>query len=198
MNKQEFLARLRQDLCGLPQEDREERITFYSEMIDDRMEEGLSEEDAVAAVDTLEEPAAEALQNISPRTETDKPRRRRVPWEIALLVLGAPVWVPLLLAMAAVACSLYVSLWSVAVSLWSVFASFVACGACATALGIGFAIGGSVNVAAGLAMSGTGLILLGLAIFCFFGCRAASIGLVRLTKAAAAKIGIRLAKKEAV
>ena len=52
MNKQEFLSRLRKQLKGL--EDKEERITFYSEMIDDRMEEGLSEEEAVAAVGSLD------------------------------------------------------------------------------------------------------------------------------------------------
>ena len=48
MNKQEFLDELRKGLCGLPSEDIEERINFYSEMIDDRMEEGLTEEESVA------------------------------------------------------------------------------------------------------------------------------------------------------
>ena len=44
MNKQEFLAGLRKGLSGLPQEDIEERLLFYSEMIDDRIEEGMEEE----------------------------------------------------------------------------------------------------------------------------------------------------------
>ena len=39
MNKQEFLMRLREGLSGLPQNEIEERLTFYSEMIDDRIEE---------------------------------------------------------------------------------------------------------------------------------------------------------------
>ena len=55
MNKQEFLDRLRKGLSGLPQAEREERLLFYSEMIDDRMEEGLTEEEAVAALGSLEE-----------------------------------------------------------------------------------------------------------------------------------------------
>ena len=46
MNKQEFLNQLRSGLNGLPHEEIEERVMFYSEMIDDRVEEGLSEEDA--------------------------------------------------------------------------------------------------------------------------------------------------------
>ena len=50
MNKQEFLAELRKRLSGLPQADIEERIVFYSEMIDDRTEEGSTEEEAVSAI----------------------------------------------------------------------------------------------------------------------------------------------------
>ena len=38
MTKQKFLARLREGLRGLPEADIEERLTFYGEMLDDRME----------------------------------------------------------------------------------------------------------------------------------------------------------------
>ena len=37
MDQQEFLNSLRKELSGLPQEDIEERLTFYSEMIEDRI-----------------------------------------------------------------------------------------------------------------------------------------------------------------
>ena len=45
MRKQEFLDTLRSRLSGLPRQELEERLAFYGEMIDDRMEEGLSEAD---------------------------------------------------------------------------------------------------------------------------------------------------------
>ena len=45
MNKQEFFEQLRKGLSGLPKDDIEERLTFYKEMIEDRIEDGLSEED---------------------------------------------------------------------------------------------------------------------------------------------------------
>ena len=38
MCKQDFLDELRAKLIGLPKQELEERLTFYSEMIDDRME----------------------------------------------------------------------------------------------------------------------------------------------------------------
>ena len=64
MNKQEFLAQLRNALSGLPKDDIEERIEFYSEMIEDRIEEGLSEEEAIAAVGTVEEIAGQVIAEV--------------------------------------------------------------------------------------------------------------------------------------
>ena len=37
MNKEEFLNELKKGLSGIPENDRNERVTFYSEMIDDRI-----------------------------------------------------------------------------------------------------------------------------------------------------------------
>ena len=50
MTKQEFIIKLTLELHGLPKADIEERVGFYSEMIDDRIEAGLSEEEAVADI----------------------------------------------------------------------------------------------------------------------------------------------------
>ena len=55
MNKQEFLSLLKQKLSKLPKQEIKERITFYSEMIDDRVEEGLSEEEAVLEIGNIDE-----------------------------------------------------------------------------------------------------------------------------------------------
>ena len=48
MSKTEFLTELKKALEGLPEEDIEKSLEYYSEMIDDRIEDGLSEEEAVA------------------------------------------------------------------------------------------------------------------------------------------------------
>ena len=50
MNKAEFLNELRTKLNGLPQSDIEERVSFYTEMIDDRVEDGMTEEEAVEQI----------------------------------------------------------------------------------------------------------------------------------------------------
>ena len=168
MTKREFL----EQLAGkLPQEEREERLAFYSEMIDDRMEEGLTEEEAVASIDVAEENIPE---------EKPKSKRKWTAGETVLLVLGSPVWVSLLIAAFAVVFSLYASLWAILISFWAVFGSMVACGVCLSLAGAGFAVG--VNVPSGLAMLGCGFVCGGLSIFCFYGCHWATKATVHLTQ----------------
>ena len=53
MTKLQFLLALHDKLTGLPRDEVEERLNFYSEMIEDRMEDGLSEEEAVAAIGSV-------------------------------------------------------------------------------------------------------------------------------------------------
>lgn len=196
MNKQEFLARLRSGLCGLPQEDIEERVTFYSEMIDDRMEEGFSEAEAVAQigpVDTIisqivaEVPLAKLVK------EKITPKKKLGVWEIILLVLGSPIWLSLLIVVFAVVLAIYVSLWSVIVSLWAVFASLIGCALGGIVAGMGFVFGG--NGLTGIAMIGAGIVCAGLSVFMIFGCKAATKGILLTTKKFALWIKNRFVKK---
>ncbi len=197
MSKQEFLAQLRKGLSGLPRDDIEERLTFYSEMIDDRMEEGLSEEEAVSAVGSVAEIVAQVVAD-TPLAKIAKERirnkRRLSAGEIVLLALGSPIWLSLGVAAFAVILSLYVSLWAVIISLWAVFASLAAC-----SIGGVFAciiITASGNGASGVAMLAAGMVCAGLSIFTFYGCNAVTKGTLILTKKMAIWIKNRFIKKE--
>ena len=64
MTKMQFLMALHDALSGLPRDEIEERLNFYTEMIEDRIEEGLSEEQAVAAVGSVEEIASQIAREI--------------------------------------------------------------------------------------------------------------------------------------
>ena len=183
MTKLKFLLALNEKLAGYPQKDVEERLSFYSEMIEDRMEEGLSEEDAVAAVGSVDEIAAQIAAELSSEKKeqgSKKPKQRLRIWEIVLLVLGSPVWLSLLVSAFAVVFSLYVSLWSIVISLWAVFLSFVICIPASAVFGIGVAIVGYVY--SGIATIAAGLVLGGLSVFLFFGCKAATKAMAELTK----------------
>ncbi len=183
MNKTEFLFELGQCLVGLPKDDITEKLSFYSEMIDDRIEDGVSEEDAVAGLGSPEKIAEEIIKDY-PLTklvkEKVKPKRQIKAWEIVLLVLGAPIWLTLGIVLLSVVFTLYAVMWSLVAVAWAVFGTFVACG-------IGFVVGGIITIACGGAVSGIllialGLVLSGVSIFIFFGCGAVTDGMAWLTK----------------
>ena len=197
MTKINFLLSLNEKLSGLPRSDVEERLNFYSEMIEDRIEEGLSEEEAVAAIGSVDDVASQIIADIPlSRIAKEKIKRKRhlKAWEIVLLVLGSPLWLPLLIAAIAVLLSLYAVLWSAIITIWALFASLAACGIGGIAAGIIFICTG--NVFSGIALIGAALFSAGLSIFSFFGCLAATKGTVSLTKKIILSIKKCFIKKE--
>ena len=180
MTKLEFILALNEQLSAYPKAEVQQRLSFYSEMIEDRMEDGLSEEEAVAAVGDVAHIAAEIAAELTPE-EAPKPAPKEwKTWVIVLLIAGSPVWLSLAVAAFSVALSLFVSIWAVIISLWAVFGALIACGVCGILCGIGFAIGG--HIFPGLALVAAALVCAGLSILAFFGCKAITDLTVTLTK----------------
>ena len=206
MTKLEFLDKLQAGLLGLTESDAQERLNFYSEMIDDRMEEGLSEEQAVAQVGDVQVIVANILAEIPQNApvqadaevvkqviaKVEKPthhqatpkkeeKKHMETWQIILLILGFPLWLPLLIAAFAVVISLIAVLWSVVGTLWgALFGTLAGCGIGVTLLGLGCMIAGKWVV--GTALFGAGLACAGLAVFAFFACMYTTKGAAWLTK----------------
>ncbi len=183
MSKQEFLAKLEARLFGLPQDDIEDRLTFYSEIIDDRMEEGLSEEDAVSGIGSVDEIVSQIVAEV-PFTEIVKEKikskRALKAWEIVLLALGSPAWIPLLIAAFAVIFAAYVVVWALIVSLWAIEVSVSACSVAGIFGAFASFIRGDAVI--GIAMLGAGVFFAGLSILLFFGCKLATRYILFLTK----------------
>ena len=129
MNKREFLDGLRVRLAGLSTEELEASLEFYAEAIDDRVESGLSEEEAVAEIGSLGEVSGQILSELSLpkliRTRVASRGKWRV-WQVVLLALGAPIWLPLLLAVLVCVLAGYVVLWAMVLSLSAVALSLAA------------------------------------------------------------------------
>lgn len=192
MNKQIFLEQLYHLLKDLPKAERQQHIDYYTEMIDDRVEDGLSEEEAVTALGSTADIAAQILGDMPA-----KPVRRFPAWMIALLVLGSPLWIVLILSAATVAVSLAVSLAAVyialIVTLWATLAALYTAD-------LGFLIGflGGVTggvfyliqgiTAPGIALLGGGLVCAGCTVLLFFLSNLLTRLLWRLTKWSALKI----------
>ncbi len=189
MRKQEFLAELEAGLFGLPQYDIVDRLTFYSEIIDDRMEEGFSEEDAVSGIGSVDEIVSQIVAEV-PFTkiikEKVKPKRPLKAGEIVLLALGSPIWIPLLFTAVALFLSAYAVVWALIVSLWALVVSVAACSLTGIFAAFAFLIRG--NAVIGIAMLGAGAFFAGLSILLFFGCKQVSQYILHLTKKMASGI----------
>lgn len=189
MTKREFLSRLNEGLSGLPQEDAAGRLAFYSEMIDDRIEDGLSEEEAVAGIGPVEKIVAQIIEETPLTTlakEKLRPKRRLRVWEIVLLVLGSPLWLSLLLAAFAVVLTVYLAIWVLVLSLWIVDLAFFAAFLGGLIAGVLFFTGS--GILSGLPVLGAGLVFAGLSIFLFFLCKETTKCAAVLTEKIGSKI----------
>ena len=188
MNKAEFVNQLSAGLTGLSQEDIKRSVDFYTEMIDDRIEDGMSEDEAVEALGSIDEIRNRILEEI-PITRIVKekitPKRSFRAWEIILLILGAPVWIPLLLSLIVVCLVLYLCFWIIILALYVVDLSvFVS--------GIAGILGGIIQAGGAGVMTffiGCGIALLGLGVLLFFGFNQVSKGMLFLSKKIA--VGIK-------
>ena len=100
MTKIEFINELRERLSGLPKDDLESRLSFYEESINDRMDDGKSEEEAIKELGTIDEIINQVASETSLVTlvkEKAKPKRKLSGAEIALIAIGFPLWFPLVL-----------------------------------------------------------------------------------------------------
>ncbi|MBR3591321.1 MAG: DUF1700 domain-containing protein [Clostridia bacterium] len=198
MNKSQFLTELKEILCGLPDNDIQSSLDYYSEIIDDHIEDGFTEEDSVSQVGNPQEIAKQILADtpiLKLVKQRIKPKHKISTLEIMFLILGSPIWLSLLIAAIAVVVSVYVSLWAAVVSLWACEAAF-----CGSALGGAIAsvclFASEGDIFAASIMVAAALVLIGISILFFFVCRASTKGMVLLTKKLTLRIKSCFLRKE--
>ena len=190
MSKEEYLARLQQALAENSISGADQMIEFYGEMIDDRMEEGMTEEEAVASMENVYTVAEQAkidqpittLVTTKVRKSHEKAKKegRGTLWTV-LVIIGSPVWVPLLAAFFIILLSLYVAMWAIVAAL---FVVEIALGASAVACFIGgfTVLFGWIPFATTIAAWGCALILGGLCILLWKPVRRLAVWLAHLIK----------------
>ena len=197
MSKQEFLSRLREGLKGVPQTDLDERLTFYSEMIDDRMEEGMSEEEAVRMVGPVGEIVRQTIAD-TPITRLVKekvtPKRRLAKWEVIVLAVTSPVWISLIIAAVAIVFALFVTIWAIWLAFWAAFVCMASCSISGGALGTHTIFKGYVFQ--GIAVIGASMALGGLAILFYYVCVGMTKLCVKITRWLAGRIKRKFVKGE--
>lgn len=122
--KQIFIHQLKKKLANLPEKERKKSLAFYSEMIDDAMEDGMSEAEAVKSLGDVNDIARDILSEapfssiVKGETQKLKNKCKNSPAFTVLLIVGSPVWLPLLLAAAICVCAVAFSAIAVFTSLF--------------------------------------------------------------------------------
>ena len=166
MTKQEFLSELERALGKLPHTEVEQALAFYDEAISDRMEDGLSEAEALAGLGPVDEIAAQIAAETPPIPRAiARANTGSRTLNIVLLAVFSPIWVPIVLALAAAALAVYVAIWAVIAALWAVDAvlvlmPFAGLAALASTVGGGMPLPGVFVFGLSLVSSGFGLVAL--------------------------------------
>ena len=184
MNKQEYLEAIRSRISAMPADDVNRFMDYYSEMIDDRVEDGLSEEEAVADMGSPDAAVEQILEDM-PLTklvkEKIKPKHELKAWEVVLIVLGSPVWIPLLITAAVLLLTLWIVAFALLISFYAVVLSFVAVGIGGLICIIPLFIANSPYTA--VLMLGAALIGIGIAILFVVSVKPVTVGIFRVCKA---------------
>ena len=183
MDKLDFLLALDKRLDVLSETDRRASLDYYSEILDDLVEGGMTETDAVASLGSVDAIAEEILMDIPlPKLVKAKMKGKKPlsGLEITLLIVGFPIWLPILISVFAVIFAVYISLWAVVISLYAVDVSLAACAPASLLCAVLLFIAGQPSAA--LLFLGAALVLAGLAILLLFGCNATAKGMWKLCR----------------
>ena len=167
MTRNQFLEGLRQELKGLPRQEIEQTIHYYSEIIADRMEEGTTEEQAVAKMEPMHVVARRVLSDFKGGAA---PRRKLSGFLIAMLILGFPLWFPLLITGAALMVVALTLVWVLVLTLWAVCLGLFSGGMAAIITLFMSSFQSSLPF---VAQVGLGMAAMGLSIFLFYGAKGA-------------------------
>jgi len=169
MTKLEFLDALKARLASLPQSEIYRLTGYYAEMIDDRIESGMSEQEAVAALGPMDSIIESIMYDMSipklMRAKVNESQHKignKALW-IILVIVTFPFWFPALMAFFGVVFGLFMAIWGVILALFAVVAAL-------GVSGIGCVIGGIVlifvrSVPVALCTIGTGFALIGVTLF---------------------------------
>ena len=157
MNKTEFKKKLGKLISPVPEPERSRAVAFYLELIDDRIEEGMKEEQAVHELGGLQEIAEKILSESSVPLKRSKGANAMM---IFLIFITSPIWISIL----AVIASFIFAGWSVVIAIYCVFfgliVSFLYAVLSSPFVMTNHLLSGLFQLGAGLICGGLGVLLL--------------------------------------
>ncbi|BES66108.1 hypothetical protein SANA_25470 [Gottschalkiaceae bacterium SANA] len=200
MNKSEFLGKLTNRLAHLPNHEISKIISYYDESIDDRIEDGMTEEVSIQSLGSLDNIVIN-IENEIPITsmvkdqvmkKVEKNSSKKV--LLAFTIIGSPLWLPLLLAAVCLVLSLVLAGWAVYAGGVVTYLSLAI--VAVTGVGFGFIRVFTVSITTGLAYIGVGILSAGIMLLLFYPCLWLTRQWVKLNVLPFKKLRQRLVRKE--
>ncbi|MBR3988402.1 MAG: DUF1700 domain-containing protein [Clostridia bacterium] len=175
MTKNEFTKVLKSKINHLPKSERRKILQYYYEMISERMEDGMTEAEAIDALGNIDE----LLSEYSPAPSEPRRGVRLRAWHIIMLIIGAPLWISLVAAMLCIMLAFYIIIWVLVICFYVVFAALAASGFALTmASFLSFFYGGAPYF---FLLFGAGAFLSGLAIMWLIVCNLFAKAMAKVT-----------------
>ena len=121
MNKKEFLNDLDIKLNFLTEEERNKTLNYYSEIIEDRIESGASEEEAVLQMESTEVIAKKLIaENSTQKTTSEKVldfidklfEKHGYLFVLAIVIFSIPLWTPIVGVILGLVCTMFLILFA--------------------------------------------------------------------------------------
>lgn len=183
MNKAQFFNELSRGLSQLPVEEIEKQIAYYSELIDDMVEDGMTECEAVERLGSVQEIYENILRDMPLPLLVKTRARPRGGWtalSVVLIILGFPIWFTLAVGLLIAIASLYIVIWALVFAAFAVVFAIVICAVVFAALFIKLLFS---SVAAAILALGCALAFAGVSIIAFIIAIACGKLIVRATAA---------------
>ncbi len=160
MNKEQFFNELNKLLKALPDKERNKANTYYNEIINDYIEDGMAEEIAIEKLGNIQSIADEILSDNGINTNKGSSVGSNILIG-TLIVLGFPLWGSLLLAGALLLLSFYIILFCPIILFGSIAIAFLASSILCTVTALFIFL---ENIPYGIFQLGAGIIVFGLSI----------------------------------
>ncbi len=166
MTKVEFLDKLKSKLGHMPYSEVEKIINYYTELIDDKIEDNLEEKDVIKSLGSIDkivkdiENDNDTINVVSKRVKNVYDNSdKKVLWML-LLVFGFPIWISIL----AVLGSLYLTVLILFLTLFIILISFLISGIVMIFSGFSFSV---INMYTSILSFGLGFVFIGLSFLLF-------------------------------
>lgn len=190
MTTTEFLRILTREIDVLPAMEAQRAITYYRELIEDRIEDGMSESEAVASMEDISVIAQQILSEHedglkNTKTITKECVEHSEIWRKVLIICTSPLWISLLLTFILMVFSIYLLIWCMIFTIYAIAAVF---GICSLAGMIAFIFDITSHTPLAMVELGIALFSMGALLLSFYGIRNVQNKLFILQKSWLAKV----------